>query len=381
AKKSGGAVTKRINTIAEKTIDFIELIFDAIVDDEDISDTIKTLLLRLQIPIIKASMSDQEFFIYDDHPARVLLDTIADVGVGITEHTDEMFKHLDKVISTILGEYDLTTETFQNALDNLNEIIEEQETKARAIEEQEQQQLLRKHARATVLKALRATTTGKTLPEGVHPLILKRWPTLMFNHYLGNGKENNEWVNLVLTLRHIVESVQPVTSAEHLATLISDKDDLFEQTEKYLNISSSSKKDVQKTMDVYRETIQLHIDDANFTEEEVTVAEETISQAEPVEEAPIEEEDTSDKPVLSSSIMPGMWFQVYMGEDQVNRRCKLSVIIVEDANLMFVNHKGELVTEKSFDEFNEEIASNKSKMIMGHSAFDHAFKAVIDRLN
>ncbi|MDT8283143.1 MAG: DUF1631 family protein, partial [Gammaproteobacteria bacterium] len=106
AKKSGGAVTKRINTIAEKTIDFIELIFDAIIDDDDISDTIKALLLRLQIPVIKASMSDQEFFIYDDHPARLLLDTVADVGIGITDHQDEMYKHLDKIINNILGEYD-----------------------------------------------------------------------------------------------------------------------------------------------------------------------------------------------------------------------------------------------------------------------------------
>jgi hypothetical protein len=381
AKKSGGAVTKRINTIAEKTIDFIELIFDAIIDDEDISDTIKALLLRLQIPIIKASMSDQEFFIYDDHPARVLLDTIADVGVGITDHTDEMYKQLDKIISNILGDYELSTETFQTALDHLNSIIETQDAKAREKEEEEQQQLLRKHARATVLKALRATTAGKTLPEGVHPLILKRWPTLMFNHYLKNGKENDGWVNLVLTLRHIVESVQPILTAEQLAKLIAEKDKLFEQTEKYLNISSNSKKDVQGIMEVYRETIQQHIDDANFSEDEVSVAEETISKAEPVEEAPIEDEQDDDKPTLPSSIMPGMWFQLYMGDDEVPRRCKLSVIIVEDANLMFVNHKGELVVEKSFEEFNDEVANNKTKMIMGHSAFDHAFKAVIDRLN
>jgi hypothetical protein len=381
AKKSGGAVTKRINTIAEKTIDFIELIFDAIIDDNDISDTIKALLLRLQIPIIKASMSDQEFFIYDDHPARVLLDSIAEVGVGISDHSDEMYQHLDKIVTTILSEYDLTTKTFQTALDNLNNYVEEQDNKARAQEEEEQQQLLRKHARATVLKSLRATTSGKSLPESVHPLILKRWPTLMFNHYINNGKENDTWVTLVLTLRHIVESVQPILSAEHLARLIADKDDLFAKTEKYLNASSSSKKDVQNIMDAYRETIQLHIDDANFTEDEVSVAEETISQAEPVEEAPIEEEDSGEKPTLPSSIMPGMWFQVYMGDDQVPRRCKLSVIIVEDANLMFVNHKGELVVEKSFDEFNDEVANNKTKVIMGHSAFDHAFKAVIDRLN
>jgi len=381
AKTSGGAVTKRINQIAEKTIDFIELIFDAIIDDEDISDAIKTLLLRLQIPIIKASMSDQEFFIYDDHPARILLDTVADVGVGITDHTDEMYVHLDKIISNILGEYELTTETFQHALDALNTVIEEQEAVARAIEEEQQQQLLRKHARATVLKALRATTTGKILPEAVHALILKRWPTLMFNHYIKKGKENNEWVNLVLTLRHIVDSVQPLSSPEQLAKLIAEKESLFELTAEYLNVASKSKKDVQSVMTAYKETTQLHIDDANFTEEEVSEAEEIISHAEPVEEAPIEEEDTTVKPSIPSNIMPGMWFQVYMGEDHAVRRCKLSVIIVEDANLMFVNHKGELVTEKSFDEFNDELSHDKTKMIMGHSAFDHAFKSVINRLN
>jgi len=216
----------------------------------------------------------------------------------------------------------------------------------------------------------------------VHPLILKRWPTLMFNHYLSNGKENNEWINIVLTLRHIVESVQPITSAEHLAKILADKESLFEQTENYLNLSSNSKKDVQNVMQTYRETVQQHIDDANFTEEEVTVAEETIKTEEPkpVEETIIEEEST-EQAAIPSNIMPGMWFQVFMGDDQPPRRCKLSVIIVEDANLMFVNHKGELVSEKSFDEFNQEVASNKTKMIMGHSAFDNAFKSVINRLN
>ena len=379
AKTSGGAVTKRINQIAEKTIDFIELIFDAIIDDDDISDTIKTLLLRLQIPIIKASMSDQEFFIYDDHPARVLLDSIAEIGIGVTEHSDTVYIQLDKIISFILGEHNLTTETFQKALDSLNSYIEEQEAIARAKEEAEQDQILRSHARSTVLKALRATTSGKSLPEAVHPLILKRWPTFMFNHYLSNGKENNEWINLVLTLRHIVESVQPIKSAESLAKILDEKDELFATTEKYLNVTSNSKKDVETVIQTYKNTVQQHIDDANFTEQEIDIAEEVRSHAEPAEEAPVEE--ASEKHEIPANVMPGMWFQIYMGEGHVARRCKLSVIIVEDANMMFVNHKGELVAEKTFDEFNQEVAENKTKMIMGHSAFDHAFKAVINRLN
>jgi len=325
-------------------------------------------------------MADQEFFIYDDHSARVLLDTIAEVSVGVSEHSDDIYKFLDKLITNILAEYELSTETFQLALDELNAYIAESNATTIAKEEEEQQQLLRKHARATVLKSLRATTTGKTLPEEVHALILKRWPTLMFNHYLSNGKENDEWTNIVLTLRHIVDSVQVITSAEHLAKLLAEKDALFEHTEKYLNVSSNSKKDVQNVMTVYKELVQKHIDDANFTEDEVTVAEVVISKTEPAEEPPIEEE-SQDNQAIPSNVMPGMWFQIYMGEDRAVRRCKLSVILVEDANLMFVNHKGELVAEKSFDEFNAEIANETTKVIMGHSAFENAFKSVINRLN
>jgi hypothetical protein len=379
AKSSGGAVTKGINQIAEKTIDFIELIFDAIIEDREISDTIKTLLLRLQIPIIKASMSDQEFFIYDDHPARELLDTIADVGVGITDHTDETYIYLDQLISGILSEYELSTEIFKDALDGLKAYIEEKDAVTREREEEEQRLLLRKHARATILKSLRAATTGKILPETTHPLILKRWPTLMFNHYLANGKENDEWINIVLTLRRIVDSVQPINSAEQLAKVLREKEALFEITEKYLNISSNSKKDVHNIMAVYKETINLHIDDANFSDEEVSTADKTIANSVTETETSLEE-DTNTQ-AIPPNIMPGMWFQIYMGEDKTPRRCKLSVILIEDAKLMFANHKGELIVEKTFDEFNEEVANETTLVIMGHSAFEHAFKTVINHLD
>ncbi len=381
AKTSGGVVTKGINSVADKTFDFIELIFDAIIDDDEISDAVKTLLLRLQIPIIKASMVDKDLFLFDDHPARVLLDAVADAGAGIVDHSDEIYKKLGKVISGILAEQDITTATFQRALDKLKDVTEELEASASIVEQEHQQQLLRKHARATVLKALRATTTGKSLPEAMHPLILKRWPTLMFNHYLKNGKENDEWVALALTLKQIVDSVQLIDSSEQLATLLAERDTLLVQAEKYLSRISTSKKEVSDMLAVYRATMQSYVDDANFTAEEVTNAEEAITNAPPVAVFPVPGASSDEIQDIPANVMPGMWFQVYMGEDQTAKRCKLSVIIVEDANLMFVDHKGELVTEKSFDEFNKEMANDSTKVVMGHSAFDHAFKTAIDGLN
>lgn len=379
AKTSGGVVTKSINQLADKTIDFIELVFDAINEDEEISDTIKALLMRLQIPIIKASMSDQAFFIYDSHPARQLLDKITRVGVGVTQHNDEVYIFLDKVVNDVLGDYDLSSHTFERALDDLELFIVQQEDITSVREAEQQKELLRKHARRIILKSIRAITIGKELPEAIHPIILKRWPTLMFRHYLANGKENKKWQNLLLILRQIVDSAQTITSAEYLAKLNSTKDSLFEQIEKYLNISRKSKDDVKNIMAVYTAMVQQHIDDASFTAEEISDAEKNISDAAAIDEIPVEQ--GFDMPVIPPKIMPGMWFQLYMGENITSVRCKLSVILVEDANLMFVNHMGELVMEKSFDEFNDEIAKNRTKIIMGHSAFESAFNAVINGLH
>lgn len=388
AKKSGGIVTKRINQLASKTIDFIELIFDAIIEDDAISDAIKALLLRLQIPVIKASMLDPEFFIYDTHPARILLDKIAEVGFGVTDHEDETYIELDKVVSIILNEYELQTSTFQHALDKLNEYIEKQEALAREKEEAAQKQVLREHARNTVLKALRTITAGKSLPENIHPLVLKRWPTLMFNHYLTNGKDNDQWVTIVEALREIVASVQPITTADELAYLQHHQDAILTRTRHFLKATNRSNDDIEYVLDGLKSVHENLIARAHFDAAETEAANQRIMS----NDAIMQEEDGYDinytaarddappTPRLPANITPGMWFRIYIGEDKVPRRAKLSVIIMEDSKLVFVNHGGDIIVEKTFDEFIDEIEQGKSNMIMGHSVFDHALHSVIGRL-
>lgn len=380
AKQSGGVVTKRINQIAEKTINFIEMIFDAIIDDDSISDTIKALLLRLQIPIIKASMLDQEFFIYDDHPARVLLDKITETGIGITSRDNETYKTMDKIVHTLVTEYELHTKTFQNALDSLTKFIARQERIAQEKEEEERQKILKEHARNTVLKTLRSVTKNKRLPESVHALVLRRWPTLLFNHYVDFGKENDAWIQIVEILRDIIESIQPPETAEDLARMKAGRTELTKLAREYLSRTNQSKKDLDAVISDLEGTYDAIEERANFAEEQVETATETITNEEPLEKASLPEVEEDPRQVLPPNIMPGMWFKVHTGEDSRPRRCKLSVIIVEDSNLVFVNYTGEVVIEKSFDEFSEELDLYKSKIIMGHSVFDHAFGSAIKNI-
>ena len=79
-------------------------------------------------------------------------------------------------------------------------------------------------------------------------------------------------------------------------------------------------------------------------------------------------------------IKPGVWFEVYDGEDRPVRRLKLSVIIVEEARLIFVNRHGKKILEKDVEEFTRELEDERSAAIADHSVFDHALSHVINCL-
>lgn len=399
ASEQGGTITKQINQVIEKTIDFIKLIFDAIIDDESISDTVKALLLTLQIPVIKASMLDQEFFINDDHPARELLDKIAELGVGITEHSDPLYKELHETIKTLLSDYNDNIDAFVVALEKIKSIISRQETEAEEKEQLAQEQVQKEHARKIVLWELRKCTLEKKLPSLVHKLILKLWPTLMFNHYIKQGKQNDGWISLVTTLNELIESVQQPANAHDYKYLKDNHEEISLRVEKRLKKSKRAKEHLEEAMQNLRETYTHLLDTEEF--DEALAAPELSTM--PVMDTPVEDVEkeqsyteeqlrnqqalAEEEPVdlraklqlLPGDVRPGVWFQVTL-ENKHIRRLKLSVIIMEEALLVFVDHNGERIVEKDAETFAEELKNGDAQIIMHHSVFDHALGSVFETI-
>lgn len=398
ASEQGGTITKQINQVIEKTIDFIKLIFDAIIDDDSISDTVKALLLSLQIPVIKASMLDQEFFINDDHPARELLDKIAALGVGITEHSDPLYKELQVTVKVLLTDYVDDIDAFVIALNKIKDIISRQKSEADEKEQIAQEQVQKEHARKIVLWELRRCTLEKKLPSLVHKLILKLWPTLMFNHYIKQGKQNDGWVSLVTTLAELIESVQQPKNVHDYKHLKDNHEDIVNRVEKRLKRSKRAQEHLEEAVQNLKDTYAHLLDTEEFDE---ALASPELSTM-PVMDTPINDEEkeqgfteeqasespiAEDEPVdlrtklqlLPSDVRPGVWFQVTLENKQV-RRLKLSVIIMEEALLVFVDHNGERVVEKEAEMFAEELKSGEAQLIMHHSVFDHALGSVFEAI-
>ena len=83
---------------------------------------------------------------------------------------------------------------------------------------------------------------------------------------------------------------------------------------------------------------------------------------------------------LTSSTKPGVWYEIYNGEGKAVRRLKLSVILTDAAQLIFVDRKGVKVIEKDAEEFAKELEENRSRILADHSTFDHALGNVISAL-
>ena len=406
----GGAVTKAVHQVSEKTIDFIKLIFDAIIDEESITDEIKTLLLSLQIPVIKAAMIDSDFFVDDQHPARQLLDKIAEAGVGVDQHTDPVYIEIEKVVRKLLQDYDEDVVAFTVALDELKELTEEIYRKARETEAESQKVVKMAHAKGIVLQEIRKITIGKELPEGIRTLVLKIWPSMMFNHYLSHGKANDEWVELLMILQKIIESVQPLHSVAELEELGLSHRDIVDAARSKLQKSYKKQATIDQVItsleDTY-ETLMASIDVPDEDEPQLDselieptadeLTEESAEQAaatEEAEELSLEPEEAQVEPepeeaedpeviakakigMLPDGVSPGAWFIVYNGEDKPVRRLKLAVILVQDATMVFVDHLGNVVIEKDAEMFAQEIDKGLSGIIMQHSVFDHALSSAL----
>lgn len=228
SQQSAGTISRQVSRVDEKTIDFIEMLFDAIIADDTISEPVTNLLLRLQIPVVKVAMIDENFFGASEHPCKTTLNMLAYLGRGIADRSDPLFDKLEQVVESILNEFDIDLESFENAVCLLEEIEQDEISRSAEIEMETQKAVLHAHARDMVLAELQQHARNQQLPKVSQKLILKHWSTLMFHRYIKHGKQSEQWQQASSAARQLIQLLQPIASSQSHFRLQSEKDDVLE---------------------------------------------------------------------------------------------------------------------------------------------------------
>lgn len=391
SSENGGVLDKQVSLLDERSIDFVGMMFGAIADDNTVSELMTNLIYQLQVPVIKVAMSDITLFEEEDHPARSTVDLMTSAGKGINSEKDHLYDELKVIVDDILDDFELDIATFIKAVDTLESIIQKEDLLASETERQQQKEVLQEHARNIVVHQLKMISCDKTIPNKIRPLVLKHWSTLMLNRYIRHGRNSEQWVQSVLLLKLLLKCMQPIQFQSQYKLIKSNQDALIEAVNDELYETQQSKDEIAtQVAELKQHLIQLvdeynlkivDEDDNEITEEELMESSTDDDTEEELQKIQQATEVAKQKIAqLASSTKPGVWYEIFNGEDKPIRRLKLSVILTDAAQLIFVNRKGIKVIEKDAEEFARELEEDRSRILADHSTFDYALGQVITAL-
>ena len=231
------AAARQVQPLEAITLDIVSTLFDLIFDDDKVPDIVKGLVSRLQIPVLKVALLDQQFFADRSHPARRFLDSISGVAIrwGKTVNEgDPFYVKLSELIKRIQDSFDQDTECFGKAITELadfvssSEAIEAETSRALAeiLQRKEEELRAQREIDATARQAANyalAPLLATRLPKTIERFLLDQWREVLYKHALASGSAGTLFHEAERLAADLVWSVSPKKAAEerkHLAALL-----------------------------------------------------------------------------------------------------------------------------------------------------------------
>lgn len=224
--KSGKA--RVVGEVDEDVINLVAMLFEFILDDRTLPDSLKALIGRLQIPMLKVAVLDKTFFSRGSHPARRLLNEIATAALGWNaqgdEQRDALYQRIEQVVQRLLNDFTDDPAIFSDVLAEFIAFTGDEKRRSELLEQRtrdaEEGRAKAELARQQVEQALNSRLLGKVLPEVVVRLLQEGWSKVLQLTCLKHGAESAEWVSALAVMDDLIWSVEPHESPEDRLRLL-----------------------------------------------------------------------------------------------------------------------------------------------------------------
>lgn len=212
------AVATGSNQVDAMTIDIIAMLFDYVFEDKSIPDSVKALLAKLQIPVLKVAIIDKSFFSLKTHPARRLLDVLAEASIcfaGQASKEDPLYQQIESVVDRIHDEFTTDITIFSTMLDQFETFLVARDTasasraeqSARALYESEKREMARMIAIDEIDR--RANSADTDLPITVSAMLRGPWARVLERVYIRDGGRTEHFVEYIEAADNLIWSVTP----------------------------------------------------------------------------------------------------------------------------------------------------------------------------
>ena len=240
----------------EMIIEIVALLFDYIFENPKVPDKAKALIGRLQIPVLKAAMLDNTFFSMRNHPARRLLNILAQSTIGLLNADDEegsLYKGIADCVQKILDEFDTDIGVFEIAIAALESHLENHQSHFDENIE-EAKKLIQGRERLLIAESLSSEEIerrleGKPFPQFIRSFAVESWKNLLIVTYMKEGQDSESWRRNLEMLDLLIWSTLPKPTLKDRKKLVDMLPTLLSGMEEGMRLMSMDMTEQDKFME------------------------------------------------------------------------------------------------------------------------------------
>lgn len=383
----------RLDPKDEDAIDLVGMLFDVLLDERDLAGRPRELIGRLVVPFVKVALLDRRMFVQKTHPARRLLNALAEAcegnqGESAAERT--LLAKVEEIIERLVAEFNenlaifmTLEEEFRDFLDQHRRRVEITERRAAEIQRgQERLELARERAQSEL--AMR--TEDMQLPQAVADFLRNPWQHHVTLALLRDGEDGEAFVEAMALadglLDEVAEAQRHIVGKPWLQAWQPGLRKVFASIGLHGDAADAA-------IGALHDTLQAVANARPELEKPLPeLPELALPQPTPVEQSPIElvaGTDTLDFDHADAdhirTLPVGTWLD-FIDKDGRVQPGKLSWVSPISSRLLFVNRRGVRFCVASPEELAVMVRLGRLRMhVDDDGAFDSAMQGVIDRLD
>jgi hypothetical protein len=390
-----------LGTTERGMVDLLDQLFAKVNTQAIAAEEIAREFRKLELPIFQVALKDATFFDREKHPARRLLNEIAEAAIGYVDgvdvHQDPVAKAIAQVSEALYNENQLDNTALTQLLLNFIELVEKERRRVTALEQRLLEEVAAtekvNQAHQAVVKVLIERIQGKTLPRFLVSFAEDAWCKVLFLAYLKSGADSEAWNTRIQLLDQLLEvvsgQVKEAASEESIRVLVG-------HLRQHLEDISYDPYDLGRLVGAMEQYFRREKhepesgEESSLGETSENLLKEVLVDALRTDipgQSPSPEESQSGNEYLAEtiddqflrqadSLTRGSWVELE-GEEPSMRRCKVAGIISPSGKFVFVNRQGFKVSEKHRNAVALGLQNEKIKPLEKTRLFDRALEGVV----
>jgi len=381
------------------TIDLVGMLFDYITKNVRPDGSTQSLMTKLQVPLLRVALRDKSFFTRRGHPARQLLNAIAETGTHWLDDSEgtadrDLVDKMQMVVDRVTQDFDGDMTLFEEMLSGLSQHMHTLARKAEVTERRHVDAAKGREklavARQRAGNAIHARITAARPNKLVRTVLEQAWTDVLALTLLRQG-ENSEVYKKRLKVADRLLAMGTGRDGEHVAPPA----ELREEIETGLDQVGYHKDDIQAVVNRLFLPEQAAAEENPSSNTEIAIKlkskarlgddhTEAHPAVQPVAEKVKVKPDTEQARMLErlKTVPFGTWFEFRTNQQGDKVRRKLAWFSTLTGRCLFVNQRGARTDERTLEQLAFEVVNGQISIVEPEqdSLVDRAWKAIVSSL-